>query len=68
MRISFQVNVIECQKPLTWQKDGKSSNRISASDAVALVGNALNPACLLTASDNQFISGEMAEWSNALVC
>ena len=66
--MSFQVNVIECQKPITWQKDGKSSNRIFPMNALAPVSNTLEPACILTLSDNQFIYGEMAEWSNALVC
>jgi len=68
MIINFPVNVLNSKKSKTWQKDGKNSSGILLSDGVGQVNYyrkypTISP---LTASGKSL--GEMAEWSNALVC
>ena len=69
MIINSPVNVLNSKKSKTWQKDGKSSSGILLPDSalsrlIFIVSSSL--VSFLAASEKS--SGEMAEWSNALVC
>ena len=62
------VNVLNSKKSKTWQKDGKNSSSILLFDSVGQVDyyHKYLTSIDLTASKKSL--GEMAEWSNALVC
>jgi len=62
------VNVLNSKKSKTWQKHGKKSSGILLSDWVEQVN--FNHKYLISShlDTNKKSIGEMAEWSNALVC
>jgi len=68
MIINSPVNVLNSKKSKTWQKDGKSSSSILLSDAAELEGFYHKSLMFSNLIEHKKSSGEMAEWSNALVC
>jgi hypothetical protein len=68
MIINSPVNVLNSKKFKTWQKDGKISSSILLPDSAKQANYYHKHLTISSLTASEKSSGEMAEWSNALVC